>query len=64
MDRMNLRIERAERFIEYLENQEKNEVAEFDLEKSEIKYSTKLREQFSIEKERILASAIRNANDK
>ncbi|WP_421812210.1 hypothetical protein [Flagellimonas sp.] len=64
MDRMNLRIERAERFIEYLEKQEENEVSEFNLEKADIKYSKKLKEVFNIEKEKILASATKNAGEK
>jgi hypothetical protein len=64
MDRINLRIERAERFIEYLTEQENNEISEFNLEHEEIKYSSKLRELFNIEKERILESANRNSTDK
>lgn len=63
MDRMNLRMERAHRFISYLEQQEENEVSEFNLAKEDVKYSNKLREQFDIEKERILSSASRNANN-
>ncbi len=60
MDRMNLRIERAERFIKYLEEQEQNELSEFNLEPEDIKYSSKLRDHFAVEKERILESASRN----
>ncbi|MGB8705712.1 MAG: hypothetical protein WCD31_11835, partial [Gillisia sp.] len=60
MDRMNLRIERAERFIKYLEEQEHNELSEFNLDQEDIKYSSKLKDHFAVEKERILESASRN----
>lgn len=60
LERMELRIERAEIFIKYLENQETEELEHLNLDSTEIKFAEKLRNAFNEEKNRILESAKRN----
>lgn len=60
LDRMQLRIERAEQFIKYLEKQEAEEYEHLNLDINEIKFSTKLRQNFNTEKDRVLQSAKKN----
>ncbi|WP_348800415.1 P-loop NTPase fold protein [Flavobacterium adhaerens] len=60
LDRMQLRIERAEQFIKYLEEQENEEFEHLNLNISEIHFTEKLRKSFSEEKSRILESAKKN----
>ncbi len=62
IDRMALRLDRADKFVSYLENQEKVDEKELNLSIQEMKYSKKLREQFDVERERIMKSAEKNAN--
>lgn len=60
LDRMELRIERAEEFIKYLEIQEQEEHEHLNLDVNEIKFSEKLRSSFDDDKVRILQSAKKN----
>lgn len=60
MDRMQIRLERAENYIKYLEQQEQEEFEHFNLDGGEIRFSEKLRECFSLDKERVIASARKN----
>ena len=60
LERMQLRIERADQFISYLENQEKEEYQHLNLDDNEIRFSTKIRNAFKVDKEKILASAKKN----
>lgn len=60
VDRMILRMERADKFITYLEEQEMNEISDFNLRTEDVKFSKKLREQFDFEREIIMKSAERN----
>lgn len=62
MDRIKLRLERAEKFIQYLEEQETEEFIEFNLGASEVSFSSKFKLAFEAERERILASAKKNQN--
>lgn len=57
MERINLRLERAEKFIEYLKSQELEEANELNLDPNEVKYANLLTEAFAKEKERVLISA-------
>ncbi len=60
MDRMRLRIERTEKFIKYLEEQELDEIEAFNLDSNEIRFSSKMKVAFEIEKEKVIASAKKN----
>lgn len=60
MDRMQIRIERVEQFIKYLEQQEAEEFDHFNLDGSEIKFAKKIRASFDEEKDRVISSAKRN----
>lgn len=60
LDRMQLRLERADQFIKYLESQESEEFEHLNLDTSEVIFSDKLRQAFNIEKERVLQSAKKN----
>lgn len=60
MDRMQIRIERAELFIKYLEEQEAEEFDHFNLDTTEIKFSQKIRNSFDEEKNRVIESAKKN----
>jgi hypothetical protein len=60
LERMELRLERTDQFIRYLENQELEEFNHLNLDSSEVKFSDKLRQAFNIEKERVLSSAKKN----
>lgn len=60
IDRMELRIERVEKFINYLSEQENEEIKSFNLDSSEIIFSKKLQAAFTIEKDRVLYSAKKN----
>ena len=62
IDRMQLRIERVEHFIEYLEEQEAEEFDHFNLDATEIKFAQKMRSAFDEEKNRVIESAKRNNN--
>lgn len=57
MDRITLRLDRTEKFIDYLRKQELEEANELNLEPHEVKFSARLTEAFCFEKERILISA-------
>jgi predicted transcriptional regulator len=63
LERMNLRMERASKFIQYLEEQEKKEISEFNIDPNDIKFAGKIREQFKIEKDRILRSIEKNSQE-
>ena len=60
MDRMQIRIERVEQFIKYLEQQEAEEFDHFNLDGSEIQFAKKIRVSFDDEKDRVISSAKRN----
>lgn len=60
MDRMQIRIERAEQFIKYLEQQEQEEFDHLNLDATDINFSERLRKSFNSEKDRIINSARRN----
>lgn len=60
MDRMQIRLERADNFIKYLQVQEQEEFEHYNFDPSEIKFSERLRAMFNDEKERIIESAKRN----
>lgn len=60
LDRMDMRLERADKYIAYLEDQEEEEFLQFNLDTNEIRFSKKLRESFDEEKIRVLASAKKN----
>lgn len=60
MERMQIRIERAEQFIKYLEQQEAEEFDHFNLDSTEIKFAQKIRCSFDHEKERVINSAKKN----
>lgn len=60
LNRMQLRLERAEQFIKYLEVQEQEEHEHLNLDINEIKFSEKLRNNFNEDKEKILQSAKKN----
>jgi hypothetical protein len=60
MARMQIRIERAEEFIKYLEMQEQEEFEHFNLDPNEIQFSLRLKESFIEEKNRIILSAKKN----
>lgn len=60
LDRMQLRIERAEQFIKYLEEQEIEEFDHLNLDINEVKFSEKLKKNFSIDKDKIMQSAKKN----
>lgn len=60
MERMQIRIERAEQFIKYLELQEQEEFEYLNLEATDIHFSERLRNSFNEEKDRIINSARRN----
>ena len=62
MDRIELRLERAKRFVEYLIEQEEEEAREINLLSEDIKYSAKLLEIFEIESERVRASASKRSD--
>jgi hypothetical protein len=53
IDRIELRLERANRFIEYLIEQEQEEARELNLQVEDIKYTQKLLDNFKNESERI-----------
>lgn len=57
MSRINLRIARANSFIEYLEEFENQEFQDLNLDGSEVRFTDKLKEQMSEQVERILKSA-------
>lgn len=57
MERIELRLERANKFIEYLVEQEQEEAREMNLQPEDIKYTQKLQDNFKIESERIRLSA-------
>lgn len=60
IDRMQLRIERVEQYIKYLEQQEAEEFDHFNLDTTEIKFAEKIRCSFDEEKNRVIESAKRN----
>ncbi|MEI7583163.1 hypothetical protein [Runella sp.] len=60
MDRMQIRIERVEQFIKYLEQQEIEEFDHFNLDASEIHFAKKIRTSFDHEKNRVISSAKKN----
>jgi hypothetical protein len=60
MERITLRLERTERFIKYLKEQEIEEANELNLQPHEVKFSDKLADSFTIERERVIISAKRN----
>ena len=60
LERMELRIERTERFIHYLETQEEEEYEYLNLDTNEVKFSPKIRASFNEDKEKILTSAKKN----
>lgn len=62
LDRIKLRLERTERFITYLEEQEDEEFISMNFSPTEVRFATKMRQSFDAEKERILNSAKRNQN--
>ena len=57
MERIKLRLERVEKFIEYLIKQEDEEFHDLGLSTSETKYSLNLKKAFDEEKKKILKSA-------
>jgi hypothetical protein len=59
-ERMQLRLERTDVFITYLEKQEIEESETFNLDKNEMKFSEKLRNNFILEKEKVLKSLNKN----
>lgn len=61
-ERMQLRLERTDIFIKYLEKQEIEESETFNLDKNDVKFSEKLRNNFIIEKEKVLKSLNKNLN--
>lgn len=60
MERMQIRLERADNFIKYLQTQEQEEFEHYNFDPTEVKFSNRLREVFNIEKEKIIESAKRN----
>lgn len=60
LDRMILRLERTEKFINYLEEQEQEEIEAFNLDPSEIKFSSRMKLAFNTDKDQIMASAKKN----
>lgn len=60
IERIQLRIERVDKFLEYLCIQENEEFESLNLDKSEINFSLKMKISFDSEKERILESANKN----
>jgi len=60
MERILLRIERAEKFIKYIELQEQEEFEHFNFESVEIMFSKRLRDSFDEEKKKVLTSAKKN----
>lgn len=59
-ERMKLRMERVDRFLTYLEDQEKEELTALGLDTSDCIFSSKMRASFSADKDKILTSAKRN----
>jgi hypothetical protein len=59
-DRMKLRIERTEKFISYLEEQEIEELKALGLDLEEFSFSSKMKTSLANDKDRILASAKKN----
>jgi hypothetical protein len=57
MQRINLRLDRTKKFVDYLAQQEAEEAIELNLDLHEIKYADKLVSAFELEKERVLESA-------
>jgi hypothetical protein len=55
-DRIELRLQRSKRFVEYLIEQENQEAKELNLSSEDIKYSSKLSENFDLESERVRIS--------
>jgi hypothetical protein len=55
-DRIELRLQRSKRFVEYLIEQENQEAKELNLSPEDIKYSSKLSENFDLESERVRIS--------
>lgn len=60
LDRMDIRMERADKYITYLQEQEEEEFLQFNLDANEIRFSQKIRDSFSEEKIKVLASAKKN----
>ncbi len=60
LDRMDIRLERADKYIEYLQKQEEEEIILFNLDFNEIRFSEKVRQSFNEEKIKVLNSAKRN----
>jgi hypothetical protein len=59
-ERMKLRVERTDKFIAYLIDQETEELNALGLDFDEFNFSIKMRESFENDKEKILGSAKRN----
>jgi archaellum biogenesis ATPase FlaH len=62
IERIELRLERAKRFVEYLIEQEEEEARELNLLPEDVKYSSKLAANFVHETERVRLSASKNAD--
>jgi hypothetical protein len=61
MERMTLRMERTERFVSYLEDQEREEIEAFNLNPAESTFASKMRASLELGRDKIMASAKRNA---
>jgi hypothetical protein len=59
-DRIEVRLQRAQEFIDYIVKEEEIEREMYSLEGGEVRYSIALRESFDREKPRVIASAKRN----
>lgn len=62
MDRIELRLERAQRFVDYLYEQEQEEARELNLSPEEVKYGQKLIDNLKSDSERILKSASKRSD--
>ena len=60
MERILLRLDRAEQYVKYIEQQEQEEFEHFNFDNTEIQFSKRLRESFDEEKKKVLTSAKRN----
>lgn len=63
VDRIELRLEKVEKFIDYLAEQEKEEIQSFNLDRSEVNFSKKFRMSFYAEKDKIIDSARKNSKN-
>jgi hypothetical protein len=63
-ERINVRINKVDRFIDYLEKQEEKEHEDLGLGDNEVKFSKKMRQEFELEKRVVLKSAKSNSYKK